>query len=347
MPSIPYALDAATLEHLTNAYRVDVGSGLHVSYLDAGLMNHNWRLTTPDGTRYALKQLLDVPLPEARRNLNVLAALHKSGLPTSQPLTDATGDHVVETGGHGYCLMTWIDGTHPEGTQLTVDQAHQLGRVVGQTQIALNQLDPGLGLHPPTHAPTTKNASPEQAVARAHHYITAATNSGTAFDQAIIDSLTRRIALIKRHTADQPAGQANLGPYGWTHGDLQHRNILWSDGQIAGIIDWDRIRVRSFAEEAARTATIQFATHDDIDLERVAAFATGYRTVIEIADHELADSLHRLWWKRLTDFWHLDLHYNRNDTSCDDLFFTGEHTLTWWTEHQRQLETLFTSNGSA
>jgi Ser/Thr protein kinase RdoA (MazF antagonist) len=56
------------------------------------------------------------------------------------------------------------------------------------------------------------------------------------------------------------------------HGDLQYRNVIWQDGRIAAVFDWDRIRVRPYAEEVARTATVQFSHADGLDLRRVAAF---------------------------------------------------------------------------
>ncbi|MDG4768560.1 hypothetical protein O7632_31375 [Solwaraspora sp. WMMD406] len=49
----------------------------------------------------------------------------------------------------------------------------------------------------------------------------------------------------------------------------------------------------------------------------------------------------RLWWKRASDFWHLVLHYDRGDHSCDHLFFSGETFLHWWTANQVQVRDAF------
>jgi hypothetical protein len=78
---------------------------------------------------------------------------------------------------------------------------------------------------------------------------------------------------------------------------LQYRNVIWQDGRIAAVFDWDRIRVRPYAEEVARTATIQFSHADGLDLRRVAALDTGYRTIVPLGGDDLADGVHRLWWK--------------------------------------------------
>ena len=57
------------------------------------------------------------------------------------------------------------------------------------------------------------------------------------------------------------------------------------------------VRVRPYAEEVARTATIQFSHADGLDLRRVAALVTGYRTIVPLGGDDLADGVHRLWWK--------------------------------------------------
>ena len=157
------------------------------------------------------------------------------------------------------------------------------------------------------------------------------------------DLLDRRVALINRYAADRPTHHDPDGPYGWTHGDLQYRNIIWRGDRIAAVIDWDRIRVRPFAEEIVRTATIQFEAPDGLDLDRVAAFVAGYRSVIPIDRAALADGVHRMWWKRMSNLWHLAYHYDRNDHGCDDLFLSGEALLHWWTTHRPVVHDAFTS----
>jgi homoserine kinase type II len=319
----------------------DLGTVGSISYLATGLMNRNWRLTTDRGT-YALKQIIDVPVPTAQRNLRVLTALHQAGIPTCPPVLSRSGEAVILIDGLGYCTLPWRDGTHPQGPDLTLTQARHLGVVVGRIHDALGRVGPDLGLPPATARPTVQVTAPDDAIAEAHRYQAAAKAVDGPFDHAVVELLDRRIALIDKHAADRPATEQITGPYGWTHGDLQYRNIIWRDGQINAVIDWDRIRVRPFAEEIARTATIQFGTPDGLDLERIAAFVTGYRTIMLIDDAALADGLHRLWWKRMSDFWHLVYHYDRENYTCDDLFISGELLLHWWTTHANDVRDAFT-----
>lgn len=340
----PPRIDDHLVADIAHAFGLgDVGS---VSYLATGLMNRNWKIVTQAGG-FALKQIIDVPIPVARRNLRVLAALYQAGVPACKPVLTSSGDPVVEVGERGYCVLPWLDGSHPQGPDLTLAQAHQFGTVVGQIHDSLNHLDPALGLATAMPRPTNRVVHPDDAIAEARRYLLAAKEAGGPFDQTVVDLLDQRIALIAKHAAQRPTTDQPREPYGWTHGDLQYRNVIWRDGHIGAVIDWDRIRIRPYAEEIARTATIQFGTADGLDLARVAAFVAGYRTIVPIDDAALADGVHRLWWKRMSDYWHLDFHYDRGDFCCDDLFASGEALLRWWTTNANDVYDAFRAHVSA
>jgi len=118
---------------------------------------------------------------------------------------------------------------------------------------------------------------------------------------------------------------------------------LWRDGRVAAVLDWDRVAVRPLAEEVVRTAQVQFATKGGrLDLERVAAFTAGYRGVVDLVDEDLRDAAVRLWWKRMTDFWPLQWHYDKADHGCDDLWTSGEVLLGWWSGHRDLVQDAFT-----
>ncbi|WP_373307105.1 hypothetical protein [Streptomyces longisporoflavus] len=69
-------------------------------YLADGLMNRNWQISTRRG-RFAVKQIIDVPLEAARRNLRTLSALAADGIPVCTPVISTRGDTVTEVGGRG------------------------------------------------------------------------------------------------------------------------------------------------------------------------------------------------------------------------------------------------------
>lgn len=188
--------------------------------------------------------------------------MHDRGVPVCRPALTRDGDPVVEIDARGYCVLPWLDGTHPAGPDLTHEQVRQLGVVVGRLHQELNGPESAAGLPTVAAAPTAPVVTPANAIAEAHRFQAAASAAGGPFDATVIDLLDQRIALIDRHAAARPTADHPTGPHGWTHGDLQYRSIIWAGGAIGAVIDWDRIRIRPFAQEIARTATIQFATPD-------------------------------------------------------------------------------------
>ncbi|MFE2109197.1 phosphotransferase [Kitasatospora sp. NPDC059463] len=336
-----YSEIAEDLAVLNEAF--GLGEVRQCRFLSDGLMNGNWRLDTAEGS-FALKRIMDVPLSLARRNLAVLSAVADDGLPVGRARVSSTGDAVVEVAGRGYCLIPWMEGSHLPGTALSIEQTGDLGVLLGRIHQSLND-ERMAGLLPPGPKQVTVSVTtPAEARQEADRFLAlvAGLESRTAFDAEAASALAERKVLLEKYGHERPAGEVAVGPVGWTHGDVQHRNVLWRDGGIAGVIDWDRIRVRPFGEEVARTATVQFGGEDGfLDLERTSAFVAGYRSVISLPVPALADAVERLWWKRMSDSWQLVFHYDRADHSCDHLFLPAERLLAWWTERREAVQEAF------
>ncbi|MFE7192830.1 phosphotransferase [Kitasatospora sp. NPDC057541] len=339
--SARYSEIAEDLAVLSEAF--GLGEVRECRFLSDGLMNGNWRLDTAEGS-FALKRIMDVPLPLARRNLAVLSALVDDGLPVGRARISSAGDAVVEVAGRGYCLTPWTEGNHQPGTALSIEQAGDLGVLLGRIHRSLNG-ERLAGLLPPGPEQVTVSVTtPAEAHQETDRFLAliVGLESRTAFDAEAAVALAERKVLLERYGHERPAGEVAVGPMGWTHGDVQHRNVLWRDGAIVGVIDWDRIRVRPFGEEVARTATVQFGGEDGfLDLDRTSAFVAGYRSVVPIPVPALADAVERLWWKRMSDYWQLVFHYDRDDHSCDHLFLPAERFLAWWTERREDVQEAF------
>lgn len=332
--------DRDALNLICEAFTLGVPTA--AKFLAEGLMNRNWRVVTGQGM-FAVKQIHDGPVTQVRRNLRAATALGSAGLPVCGPLLTADGDPVAEVAGHSYCVFPWVAGTHRLGTDLSLDEACHLGSTLGGIHRALAGLTSLLDAPPASLR--SKVVTAEAALAEATRFGTLAASQlggSSAFDDEVTVWLDQRKHLIEAHGGQGPGNDVPAGPVGWTHGDVQHRNILWSDGWISAVIDWDKLRVRTLGEEIIRTATLHFGGEQGwLDLRLTAAFVAGYRTIVPISGGELADAVHRLWWKRLTDFWQVEFHYDRGDHSCDHLFFSGERFLHWWTRHRDEVTAAF------
>lgn len=337
---ISHSIPSTTLAHLTWIF--DLVEIRQHAFLVTGMMNRNWRVDTPTGT-FALKQIIDVPVPKALRSMEVLTGLAAVGLPVCAPRPTRTGDLIAEVDGSAYGLCPWAAGSHRPGSDLTERQAHELGVLLGRTHQALASL--ATGLPAVTVIPRSKVAAPEATATEADRFLRLIADlpDQDTFDQAASRTLLRRKQLLGLHTGHRPHDERPRGPTGWTHGDFQPLNILWSGTGVTAILDWDRLAVRPYTEEVVRTAQVQFTTQDGrLDLARVAAFTGGYRSVVPIKDADLADAVDRLWWKRMTDYWPLHWHYDKDDHGPDVLWTSGKRLLEWWSGHRDEVRNAFT-----
>lgn len=316
----------------------------NVAFLPSGLMNLNWRV---EGTRTtaAVKRLLDVKAETAARSLSVIGYLADADVPVPVPLNTKSGDMIMEVDGRAYCALPWVEGTQPAGAELTVAQAGSLGAVLGRIHVGLGPAVAKAGLGELGTAVRSRVPGPAIAVGEADRFLTliGSLPEPERFDLDVVPTLHRRKELLAHHSHERPAGGAPLGPVGWTHGDFQPLNLLWRDGQVAAVLDWDRVGVRSLGEEVVRSANYLFGSTDGagLDLERIAAFAAGYRTEVPLSRAESDDAVERMWWKRMTDLWILEFRYDRADSSCDHLYATSCTVLEWWTARRSQVREAF------
>jgi len=288
----------------------------------SGVMNLNWRLTTDAGT-FAVKQLRDRTPGEIRMVNELLPRLAAAGFPVPTPRGDP-----VRVDGEWYAATAWLNGVHPKIGTLRDD----LGKLVGRLHVALATLCP----RSPRHRPDVPE-SPFKSLKTLAVY--AGKPPIDDFDRTALREIEWRRTMLAE-LADQRPADAELGPCGWTHGDLQPFNLLVdADGRVTGILDWDRLGVRPYGLEVVRTATIMCGH----DLDRIAAFVAGYRAHIPITDAELADAAHRRWWTLLTETWQLERHYEHDDRSCDHLLARRGDYLRWWTEHRAEVTAALTA----
>lgn len=314
-----------------------------VEFLASGLMNRNWRVDTATGT-YALKLLQDVPVEAARRSAIVLSALSAAGLPVCAPVTTrGEAEPVLQIDSRSYLVSPWVEGAHTEGVALPLDQVAALGSTVAAIHQALNDTA-RVPLPPADARPHAKVTSPGTAIEKADRLLAAikGITEPSDFDRLAQRLVEERKVLLDKHHASAPTAGAAPGPFGWTHGDLQFRNVLHRDGRIVAVLDWDRMAIKPLGEEVARTAQVQFGgEHGRLDLERVAAFVAGYRTVMPLPREDLADAVDRLWWKRMSDYWIFEFHYDRDDRGPDSLMEPSERLLAWWTDRREVVQHAF------
>ncbi|MEV0131424.1 phosphotransferase [Dactylosporangium sp. NPDC050688] len=311
-----------------------LGRVLDVQVLTAGTMNRSWRVHAAGGTA-AVKEVLDVDAVAARRQAVVCQALADRGLPVPTPLLTAAGDHLVERAGVVYTAARWVTGVSRAGAELTMAEAAGLGTLLADVHDALGAVLPTAP--PMVVEPVCEVAAADEQLAR--YGALAAAAGGDAMDTFVVAEVPRRRRLLNGVADRRPVSGVLCGPAGWIHGDYQHNNLVWQAGAVAGVLDWDRLRVRPVAAELVRAAMLIFAAEPGpgLDLPRVGAFVCGYRARRVLPDAAIEDAADRLWWDRVCETWHLRLRYERGDTSCDGFFRSASGLLEWWTQRRDEV----------
>jgi homoserine kinase type II len=298
-----------------------------VRYLPIGLMNRNWHAETASGS-FAIKQLMDINAEQAGTQLALLGKLAARGLPV--PVPHSSG--VQTLGDKSFTIFPWVRGKHLSGPEMSLAQCVELGTLLSEVHEALASLLPSPG------EATLMNQDPADTlryIEKLQRLIDARPEPDD-MDAIARANLTWRQHLVPEISHLRPQGTV-LGPPGWTHGDFHHNNVLWHNGSVTAIVDWDRVKVQPLGAEVVRMCLLTFVNDDgSLDLAHISAFVSAYRP-----KEPLAEALHRMWWFWLNGFWPLDWRYERGDTSCDHLFVRNERMLRWWTAHRAEVAGAF------
>ena len=245
------------------------------------------RLTTPGG-RFMLKRRA-ASAPDAARLGFVHAFqghLAASGVPVAA-LERTRAGATVHRGPHGvYELFRWIDGAR---WNARLDEAAELGAALG------GLLRASASFVPPADAPTASYHRAGAFGPDRDTIVAAAVRADPDTDPAAlgrtVDALLARAAGAHRRAEDAGIGDS---PRCCIHGDVHPGNVLFADGRLRAILDFDSARIDHRACEAAN-AMVHFASEPiaglpqaqwraELDLQRALAVAAGIR-------HGLGDAL--------------------------------------------------------
>jgi Ser/Thr protein kinase RdoA (MazF antagonist) len=321
-----------------------LGRVLDWAPITSGLMNPNWQLVTTSGV-FAVKQLRDAPASVGSLQQAVLPLLAARGLPVPSVMA-------AEVEGRFWVVARWMPGRHRAVSELSLSGCHALGDLIGRLHIgleaAMKEVEPSLSAAFVADKPRTVDEAKvelerfAQAAERSSEPLDRPAGGRDEFDCFAGDEIGWRLRLLDRVGHRRPPDELELRPAGWTHGDLNDLNLLFDGDAVGGVLDWDRLGVRAYGLEVARSATVMFAVGD---LERVAALAAGYRGRVAIGDEALRDAAHRRRWTLLTDTYFLRRHYDHGDSTCDHLFRRSAAVLRWWTTHRDDFDAALTVSG--
>jgi len=266
--------------------RYAVGTVRAFEPIAAGIENTNYFLTT-DRSRYVLTLYERLPAEELPFYLNLMAHLARAGVKVPAPEADRTGALFSFLNGKPAGLVARLDGVpveHPDAAHCAA-----VGRALGELHVAAqayrgrlnNRRGPGWW---------------RQAARAVRPWL-------TSEQYALID------AELKYQTA---LGKRKL-PRAAIHGDLFCDNVLFTGGEVSGIIDFGFAATDALAYDLAITVNDWCLQPDEaragrLDTERVRAMVAAYDEVrpLEPDERELWGPLLRaaalrFWLSRLYD----------------------------------------------
>jgi len=265
---------AAPLEKAlqNNAPQLAVDRVLSVERFASGLSSQSYGVDveTADGpTRWVMRVEPEhgvIPPYDIAREYRLLREVHEAGLPAPRAFHLEEDASIV---GGRFILMSFVDGIiyrsmdprlEADPTLLAGMQEHfieMLARIHETPQSVL-----------PSYTTGEKAARAEVAVCRRRLHET-----------ALLPSPVLRHALDVLDEHAPPAQRITL-----LHGDYRLPNLMWKDGAISGVLDWELARVGDPLSDLAFTQTIG---RGPCSVEGELATRYAERTGIEIDEHRL------------------------------------------------------------
>lgn len=244
------ALGLDDARRLARAYGVELES---IEALSVGSVNSNFRATAVGGRVLFARLYEEQGEAGAAVELELLAGLAGEGIPVSEPLARAGA--VPTLGDKPFALFPWVDGEILCLGRVTPQACGSVGRALARVHLATPKL-PKLG--PGRFGP----ADMLERLARVER---------EGVGPALLADVQRVRELYARYVAERDASL----PHGVVHGDLFRDNVLWQNGEVAALLDFESAFHGPFVYDLMVTIAA-WCYRDAFDLPLVSALVEGY-----------------------------------------------------------------------
>lgn len=274
---------------LAEARRIGAELGLDViscEGIPAGSVNSNHALWTAGGERFFLRVYEEQSPATARDEAALLAHLASHGVPTPRPLTFREGESIGALGDKPVAVFPWVEGESLCQARVSEDVTRRVGQALARTHLA--------GLDYPK-APRSR------------------------FDAAALglrlDGIPARAPALAPLVDELRGELARLAPlrspeaaHSLVHADLFRDNVLFQNGELAALLDFESACAESRPFDLAVTL-LSWCYGDALEQGLARALVQGYVSVrplpAEELDHLPADTAFaalRFTITRITDF---------------------------------------------
>jgi homoserine kinase type II len=280
----PLLLDDA--RRLGARYGLDVAS---VRGIPAGSVNSNYALTLASGERRFLRVYEEQGAASASVEARLLAHLAAHGVKTPRPVAlegDAEAGFIAEHAGKPVAVFPWIEGDSLCQKLVTSAAVRELGAALAHVHLAGDSF---VGAAPSRFG----------AVQLAQRLRALEAMDLDASLAALVARLSERLDAL----SDRP----RVGD-GLIHGDLFRDNVLWHEGEITSLLDFESASLGSRPFDLMVTI-LAWCFGDGLDPSLARALVEGYTSARPLPEDEAA-ALHvegsfaalRFTITRITDF---------------------------------------------
>ena len=258
---------------LDDARRLGVLYGLEVEAVRpilAGSVNTNVALSLAGGGRAFLRVFEEQTAAPASGEARLLSHLAARGVATPRPFALAAdpGAFIAEHAGKPVAVFPWVEGEILCQGRVTPEAAGQVGGALAEVHLAGASF---VGAPPSRFGPAAL-------AARIRALRAAALAPELA---AIVARLDARLAgaFVTRDATGEGSGLV--------HGDLFRDNVLWTNGRIAALLDFESASHESYPFDLMVTL-LAWCFGDHLDPALARAMAQGYARVRPIPEAEAA-----------------------------------------------------------
>jgi homoserine kinase type II len=237
--------------------------------ITAGSVNSSYRLESATGDSYLARIYEEASRADAEGEAQLVERLAAAGIatPCPAPRLDGGGFTVLApspAGGRPVALFPWRDGETLCQARVTPAATARVGEVLARIHLSLAG----------AQEPRPGRFRLEDLRARLRAVDAAPDAALRALAPAIAERLDRAAA------ARDPAL-----PGGIVHGDLFRDNVLWRDGAIVAVLDFESAADGSWAYDVMVTV-LAWCYGDALDLALARALLRGYQTVRPLSPAE-------------------------------------------------------------
>jgi Ser/Thr protein kinase RdoA (MazF antagonist) len=237
------------------------------------------------------------------------------GIPVALPYRDESGESVMDLGGQLAAVYAFVEGRTADRDAITEAEAAALGQTLGRLQSVLaGYHDEVLSSRPSGEVTWDPERSLQELLEL--QSLVRAKASLTEADEWALAGIEGQLRHLRAGESRDPADFASL-PVQLEHGDFHERNVIFSHtGEVAAVIDWERIRELPRAFQMVRAV-------DFIGLliaGPVEPFLAGYGWHMRLSREECAAAVEHWWQNVFHNTWSYTEYYLRGNLSVGRFF---------------------------